>query len=238
MDAVGLYSIKTISDLSRYIDNQTILFFDIDDTLIRNKTHLGSNQWEDSLVSLMIKNGVDDNIAFKKAKFLWCAFQVVSEVEVVEPSTLEFFNKLLQSHHLRLITARPAVLANETFQQLASVGIKTNVTDKFLINLNKENHVLYENGIFFCDSCNKGAVIADYMNRYSLNPGKIVLVDDRLHHLEKAAMALKAFNFIGLHYNYLSEYINNLNIDPASRLLNESLSNPKSLKLFLNGLLL
>lgn len=235
--------LSSMQELTSHLTIPSIIFFDIDNTLIRTTTNLGSDEWEAALVKTLTDKGGNAEESFEKAKMLWCAFQLVCQVITVETEVTTIVSYLKRSgHEVLAITARPGLLSHATHLQLKSVGLSfgENHCSKFEL---EGLPVLYENGIFFCDNCSKGSVISFYLHslraQYQNETRKkkpVVLVDDRLSHLESAQKKLDSFNFAGFHYSYVEDNRMYLGLDQGCHLFNEAISHPLATQLFLKGL--
>jgi hypothetical protein len=223
-----------MSELTLHIKIPSLIFFDIDNTLIRTMTNLGSDEWEASLAKMLIEKGGNADESFEKAKMFWCAFQQVCEVTKIEERIAEIILELRRCHHeILAITSRPSLLAQVTHRQLESVGLSFNKDPLRKFELDGLP-ILYENGIFFCDNCSKGLVISSYLAPSYKKP--IVLIDDKKSHLEQAALVLDSFDFSGLHYSFVEENHPFSALDEGCHLFNQVISNPVARELLGKGL--
>ncbi|MBS0646642.1 MAG: DUF2608 domain-containing protein [Verrucomicrobia bacterium] len=66
------------------------------------------------------------------------------------------------------------------------------------------NYPLYQNGVLFTNSLEKGEVLVNFLKYTNLHIERVVFIDDREHNLKDVAAALLAYNpdilYEGLHY--------------------------------------
>lgn len=175
------------------IDSETLIVFDVDNTLISPKGYFGSDEWFYYLVKIKRFNGLSEKEATDQAVVAWNKAQQVIEVKTVEDSTLSIIQKFKSSgHKMMALTARNFDIYGDTLRQLRSVGIgfkDSPVYDK-AIRISKEllsspEDAVFENGILFVGEHNdKGKVLSYFLKEISFMPKKVVYVDDRMKHVQ------------------------------------------------------
>jgi hypothetical protein len=105
-----------MGEILPYINDQTLLVFDLDNTVMEPVQTLGSDQWFHYLLNQSYT--VDQAVA------IWSQVQPVSEMEAVESITPEIIAQgQLAGLKVMALTARPSSLAQTTENQLLSVGV-------------------------------------------------------------------------------------------------------------------
>lgn len=195
--------ISCFEQILNEIDGDTLILFDIDQTLIDSTLIVGGLSW-----GQYMKQWIDSNMPNSQLYGLityWIAHQVT--VKAVERS-IPTIVKDLQSHHVVLgLTAR-----GETNWNYASVPNVDRLTDEQLrsvdiclshpTNLDGVPGVL--NGVIYTSQNPKGPFLRKILERIPA-PKKIVFVDDNIQHLRSVAEALSDTDdtvFIGCHYTH------------------------------------
>ena len=211
--------IKSMRQIEREVNRETLLVFDLDNTLIEPIQSLGSDQWYYYLVRKYKEmDKMSEEKAYQKADEVWNKTQWLVEVESVEKTTPQFIQKL-QRKGIKMmgLTARTFDISDVTMKQLKSVGIefKKAVYPKNLeFKLVDTAH--YVQGIMYIGEQNdKGKVLVQFLKSIHYQPKKIVFVDDKQKHvtsMERALAELK-IKYIGFRYGAADERVQRFNHD-------------------------
>lgn len=175
----------------------SIIFFDIDNTLFRTKTDIGSDEWVKWQEKLFDEhNGNHPHLVVKTKNEIYEHYRkwlLVSDcdTELLEDVIIDLINKyIVMGYKIVLITAREKCLHNLTIKQLK----KYYDTDLFYPkNLQFESEgKLFTSGIYFTGGMNKGKCIRYllevFKTIYKFNPNDIFFIDDSLkecHNVQK-----------------------------------------------------
>lgn len=190
-----IHEIKSLSEISVSQPEQTIYFFDIDDTLFDFPYMLGSKSWRKHITKAT-KNDHTQNWHDYFSLYLSRKHPVMT----VEETTSQFIRDLQdKGYGVFGLTSRERTrwydtsvegIDAMTVSQLASVDI----------NLNNENAQLayadliadseYYEGVFFADLEPKGTYLLELFKNASSLPQKVIFVDDKLSQVESVAAAL------------------------------------------------
>jgi len=183
------YMNKIDDDITMLPPNKTILFFDIDNTLIRTKTDIGSVEWIKWQEKLFNKyNGqhefcVTDTLDnLYKLYRLWL-INSNCETELLEEYVPELINKYVSlGFKIVLVTARHKSTAKITIDQISRHFI---IGQFYSSDIYFENEdILFQNGIYFAGGTNKGKCINKLLQVFKLvfdyKPENIVFIDDSL----------------------------------------------------------
>jgi len=229
----SIISVNSIKKIYDYINDDCLLFFDLDHTLIQNETSFGNEVWEKKLVQALISSGIAPNIAYRSASDLWGSIQMVSDSSPVEETTVELIWDLKKrGYHIVGLTARSPYLHLTTVRQLQSLGIQFCYSEPQHLS----QKIYLSDGVIFCGDAVKGDAINLYLKATNQKPRRIIMIDDRLGHLEEAKKIVEAPQFIGLNYTFLDQSIANIELDLATETLIRIFSNSEALSLFRNGL--
>lgn len=151
-----------------------VVVLDIDNTILEPTQTLGSDQWFEYLLE---KNKqIDSETAFENTRRDWIEVQKVTNVELVEQTTPKLVRTLQAKGIMVLaLTARPETLANVTAGQLRVLGVEFKTYSGF-----GSNETVYNSGVLYAGSKNKGLVLRDFFSQLNIKPNKLVFVDDKV----------------------------------------------------------
>jgi len=194
--------------IQTYVNEETLILFDIDDTLMVPKQMLGSDEWFGYRCRFHREQGLDQGKALEKALAEWEAVRHLTEMEIVEEGTAQAIRELQEKGFQCMgFTTQGLALATRTAQQLRGLDIDLKKSIPFQDDcyLELDNHgVLFRNGIFFTSGTNKGKALFALCEKMGYSPKKIVFINDKYSHLrevEKVAEE-KQVKFVGLRYGY------------------------------------
>lgn len=206
-----------ITDIYEHIapeeyNKDTLVIFDICNTLGAPPTDLGSDQWFSALFQQGMNDSHSTDEALSKALAPYCYAQHHRWLEPIEPDTVETV-KSLQQRGITVIalTARGLYLFYRTLEQLHRIDIDFTHTSprKAVTPYGVKNQSLYSHGIIFAGALNKGDVLKHWLEQLQFQPKKIIFVDDKLKNIESVAHAIKTTNypFVGIRYGHLDQRV-------------------------------
>jgi hypothetical protein len=173
-----------IEEIAPYVDEQTWVIFDIDDTLIESKLQLGRCMWYKDEIEKLKNLGHDDGVANDLMIPILDRVREACPVQTLEPDTSAFIQRIQKkAGAVFCLTSRYKHASASTFYQLNQVGMNFSSSAPSHFSLpNEEVH--YENGIL-CISPhnNKGRTIRLLIEEFQKKPERIVFVDDSKKHL-------------------------------------------------------
>lgn len=205
--AAEIREITTFEQIDRWLNPTDFLVFDIDNTLMETAQMLGSDQWFSYRIQQYLASGYSPQEATEIALAQWVAVQSLTQVKLVEtsiPSWMTHWQS--RGHSVMALTLRGLGLAHRTDEQLLSLQIDFRnaapSTEPALYNL--QQTVLYRDGMLFTAGTNKGIAFAAFLADTGLQPPRVVMIDDKRHHLETVEHACEQLNlpFLGLRYSY------------------------------------
>lgn len=202
--------IEHLRDINPYIDSEeTLLVFDIDNTLLEAEGYLGSVAWGEFL----IRNVQSKNISAEKAEevvsVVWRSVQPHINVKPVDCETGQIVRDM-QARKIQLmcLTARVPEEMAYTFKQLDSIGIDVSLTaprnEPIEISTFKRT-ICYDNGVLFATPLNKKSeAFLAFLSACNISCGNVIFVDDKRHHakdmqdtLQREGIPCTAFHFTG-----------------------------------------
>ena len=178
----------------------SLVIFDIDNTLLEPTGFLASDQWFYYLLE-QLEQREDEKAALADAIARWNAASAVVEVRPIEPDTAAVIGRLqARGIETMALTARSYDLADVTFKQLAAVGIDFSAHAPHRGPLEVPNETTpgarpsrLIRGVIFVDEGNdKGKVLVSMLTRMGAMPKHVVYVDDKEHHVVDVGRALAA----------------------------------------------
>ncbi|MFC1870704.1 DUF2608 domain-containing protein [Candidatus Dependentiae bacterium] len=217
-----------ITDIYNYIkpneyNENLLVIFDIDNTVGKLSTELGSDQWFYAKVDNLKASGktVDEAIQLALPELFHVQFH--SWMEPVEKDTVQVI-KNLQDKGVTVIalTARSLELTQRTIEQLHHMGIYFTKTDPYECPLTHgHGHGkagLYIDGIIFSGNHSKGEMIVSWFKQIKYRPKKIIFVDDKLKNLQSVEKALhnRDYPFIGIRYGHEDELVEKFTLESVA----------------------
>jgi len=202
-----IIEIQSFKQVVPYVNKDTLLILDIDDTLLIPEQMLGCDEWFMHRLKKWEKEicFVD---ALEKTLAEWEAIRHLTKMEIVESGADKIVQSLqAQGVTVMGLTTQGLALATRTVQQLKSNHFDLAATapsnEDCFFTL-KGHGVLYRNGILFTSGKPKGEALFQCCEKIGYTPKRIVFVNDKESHiadLEGTAQA-KGIECIGLRYGY------------------------------------
>ncbi|MBT3365894.1 MAG: DUF2608 domain-containing protein [Nitrospina sp.] len=174
--------------------NELLIVFDIDDTLLTSEQLLGSERWVQ-----WYKNNQT------KHQLLPCRFDVASMLYEIgtmvptEPNLNDRFNAI-QNNHVMLLTARSNKQRSATERELLRNKYFFSRNDRLpsqndwsaIIHAeNRKAEIVYRAGLMMVAGADKGKSLTEFLRYNDLNYKKIIFVDDKLHNLKNVYKAIE-----------------------------------------------
>jgi len=222
-EITSIYSLKEAQTVLGSADENTMIFFDVDDTLIvsENKSFWSKNiiQNQDFLYNLNSKTIYNPkNSKEKPTAYYRSIWKIREDPMLIENDSAQIIREL-QTRGVKVLacTALPAredflinYLPEWRFEKLKVVDIDfsaSNVADAELTHLQDSNggytyHPILYKGILCTGRLNKGVVIGQLLDTLGIKPTKIIFFDDSVKRVEevKAEMCTRGIPFIGYEY--------------------------------------
>ena len=162
-----------------------LLLIDIDNTLIKPKTDLGSDHFFEWQIN-QINNDGDIKLTSNKDKLLQIMYKLWNyvEYELCEKNIELLLKKIKEIYNIDIIllTSRNDICSNSLKDILVDLKIFKLLLNKPNIKINYDN-ISYKNGIIFCNGKNKGLCLQIILSKMKVNYEKIILIDDKFKNL-------------------------------------------------------
>jgi hypothetical protein len=221
-----IFEIQNISQCEPYIQYDSFVIFDLDNTVMEPAQVLGSDQWFSYRIKEHLWDGMSEAEACAVALAEWTSVQLKTSVRPVEPDIVAFI-KHLQKRDLVVmgLTLRGLNLAAKTLEQLQSIGVDFSKTYPITgeINFKNSGNVLCRRGVIFSNGTDKGALLLQFFQKSGFFPKRVLFIDDKEKHLQdvERICAVNQIPFIGLRYGFLDEKVKNSCWDLAGQQWND-----------------
>lgn len=205
---------KNIFDIEKHIDKETLVVYDLDNTLIEPVQQLGSDQWFYHRWEALHKELACKDKSLRKALSEWMAIQSFTGVKEVQPGSAKLIRGQQEKKiPLMGLTTRDIFLATCTLGQLESLEIDLSKTAPHLSEVyflnDGDKSVVFKQGVLFTSNSHKGKAFMRFLHEANFHPKKVVFINDKESHLAQVAESCKlaSIPFIGLRYGFLDEKV-------------------------------
>jgi hypothetical protein len=176
--------LQRMREIMPHVDRNTLVVFDIDNTVLEPMQTLGSDQWFYHLLQkVKAEEKLDDERAIDRAMEIWNAVQQDTQVRAVEPETPALIRELQQKGIATFaLTARTLDSAEVTKKQLRSIGVDFAARPLHPSDLDftLASPARFTAGILFAGEKNaKGDVLLAFLAKVGLRPKRVLFIDDK-----------------------------------------------------------
>eukprot|EP00947_MAST-08B_sp_MAST-8B-sp1_P005082 g5082.t1 len=220
-ESMDIRTCTSLGEVVPEVDERTVVFLDVDETLLRASLHAGSERWEKAMTAELQRLGCSKDMAWRSSCFAWQALQRVVPMEACEGATTAAVVAELQAKAAAVfgLTARHPSLATRTVGQLQKNGIVLDGgADELPVDLPRTESdplgsrgggkidaeewsawfqppIARRGGVWFCCGPRKlEAALAALRALPGPPPTRVILVDDRRSHLEQIAAGISGID--------------------------------------------
>ena len=226
--ALGKFEVKKHIEVFQYIAEQnyksseTLIVYDIDNTLLKTSNEFGSDQWfnwqskqVEASSSNALAKSFNELIEVQNQVFTLGKTQLV-ENEII--GILDYFKKNKIS--MIALTSRSPSMRDVTFRELArhqisfdSTKIGLDLFPEFIIS-NPNQNALYQAGVFMTSGMNKGEMIKYLLAKFNSKFANIIFIDDHERHTNRVyeALAPMGINIDTFRYGHEDENVQTFNL--------------------------
>lgn len=206
-----------------YINSpNTLVIFDIDNTLAHPTEELSSDEWFCHLVNTKISAGHDEitSVYYALPAAYYAQFNV--QLEPTEENIPDLIKQLTdQGVAVMALSTRSLFIAERTLEQLDNINIHffaPDVDPRDLV-LPMKYPCFYKDGILFTGNNDKGDALECFFNIMNYHPDTIIFVDDKMKYLLSVEKAFKKHNiaFYGIRYSGCDERVKNFDMRKAEK---------------------
>jgi hypothetical protein len=222
-----IYSIESVLD---YIQgHDSLVIFDVDNTLVRTEQEIGSEAWAYWVVQKKLKQGMFPSRAIDSMFELFCHVHNHIEVFPVEEQTVHVLHKLKELDVATIcLTGRPNRMIDRTCEQLKNIGCELNIPDVFLKSrsFTLKHPVELSQGVICGGMNDKGDVLATIIDSFPYTlPETVIFIDDKKSCVESLAKTCckHTTGYKGLRYGFLDDKSTKFDPEKAEEQLSELL---------------
>ena len=200
------------------ITPNTLVLFDVDNTLAHPIEELGSDEWFCYMVDTKMLQGNDvlTSIYYALPAAFYAQFNI--PLEATESTTAALITQLADSGvAVMALSTRSLFIAERTLEQLDQINIHFDMPaiDADELVLPMPHPCLYKDGVLFGGNNDKGQALTCFFDIMNYHPETVIFIDDKMKHLLSLANALEPRNitFYGIRYSGCDERVRNF--DPA-----------------------
>ena len=196
------------NEINAYVDSETLIILDIDDTLLIPVQMLGCDEWFKYRLQKHRNEGMQHSIALEKTLAEWEAVRHLTRMEIVESGTDRIVNALQKRGFCVIgLTTQGVALATRTRQQLKMQGFDfsaNGVSEEDYYFLLEGEGMLFRRGILFTCGKSKGKALFNLLEKSTFYPKRILFVNDKIEHLADVEEEAEkhSIEFLGLRYSY------------------------------------
>jgi phosphoserine phosphatase len=195
---------KKIIDVFNYVDSETLVLFDVDNTLIEPTSYIGSSTWFSYIVKKTLDRGMEFKEVIDRLIPIFVELQHIISVKPVEAQTAMVVKKLHKQNIKTMgLTARNFILSKRTDEQLRYVDISLDSNTIYDGEIIFSEEVGFYRGVLSIEPFgNKGARLFQLFEKINYWPKKVVFVDDTREFLDGVSdmLAEQNIDFTGLRY--------------------------------------
>lgn len=200
------FEITEIKEIENQIDENCLIAFDLDNTLITSTSYYGSINWEDKIILRFKEEGLSHKEAMTQASQIWKKAQFEIKTKLIEEESHKLIDKWKKTSNVIGLTARSFDLKELTFNGLKS----NNIMFSSFIDHNLD---LFHEGILFCANHQKSTLLSNFINHGLIKkPKKIIVVDDKKENLDDILSSKLSNDFIIRCYHYLNDPYENIDL--------------------------
>lgn len=212
----AIYEVAHFEEIYQHLQPNSLIIYDIDDTLICMNQHLGSDHWFYYRFQRYQKAGLSNHEALEKALNEWESIQHLSGCKPVERNNPEIVADTQKNYTVIGLTTRGLGLATRTSQLLQESGYDLSLnplTQNELHFMQNEEGILFRKGILFTAGKHKGDCLEKLLNATGSHPKHILFINDkRSHLLPVEEFCLRSgIEFTGLRYGFIDDFRNAFN---------------------------
>lgn len=211
---------KHFKEILNYVEANTLVLLDIDDTLMIPVQTLGTDVWFQARLK-HYRTTLDSETALDKTLAEWEAIRHLTDMKIVEEGTETIVRKLQRKNTIVMgLTTQGLALTTRTINQLKNLDIDlalTSPSEEDFYFINGREGVLYRKGILFTAGTSKGDALLTLLDKMAYQPKSIVFINDKASHLldVEASAQSRNIKFTGLRYSYSDERVAQYNPEVA-----------------------
>jgi len=206
-----LFESDNLSDIHNHTDKNTLVVFDIDDTIMTPKIWPGSSVWLEYEIGRMQKIGFKFEDALYLILPLYFSVHQFTEDMMTPLDNSPHLIKTLQKNNIKAmaLTNRSMPMYEITLRELGFIGIDFTINSLYDqdLPLSITHKAKFSNGIIFCGNNDKGELLFQFLEKIDFVPKKIIFIDDKLKNVTSVQKAVekRGIEFVGIRFTQIDE---------------------------------
>ena len=186
---------KKIIDVLNHVNKNTLVLFDIDNTLIWSIEEFGSLEWSSHISSQFHKDGLDIVEAIRKSCAIFEQIGDLISFKPVESDTLDVLSKLNKKKIGNIaLTKRMFSLSIPTVKHLISAGINFSNNSLHTEEVVFDDMFAFSKGVLYSGlRKEKGSALIKFLEKINHKPDNILFIDDSQHHFKEVHENLNSY---------------------------------------------
>lgn len=194
-----MIKIKHLDEIFKFLSVnylKKILVLDIDNTILKTKTFLGSDQWyswQSQLITTQHKLAIAEN--HQQLNQIINHMYLYLNYELCDSRTPEILSAFKHNNFgVILLTARGNQGHLHLINSLQKLHISKYLSNTFT-SFNYSNSI-FKDGIIYCNGGHKGDILRSFFEQNNYHPEQILFVDDKLknlHHVQESLPQTQIF---------------------------------------------
>ncbi len=210
----AIVEIKQMNEMAGGLKKDTLVVFDIDNTILQSTQTLGSVQWADWNEKELIKKGMGADQANTQSSNEWVRINLKGGQETVEAVTPNIIRNL-QARGIKVLalTARPTGIALKTVRDLPRFGLNFAKSWPNAQFKSPFQGAAYTSGVLFAGQKNsKGAVLLEFLRQNHYRPAAVRFVDDKQKYVLSVEQAMQqaGIPYVGYRYGGADYRVNHM----------------------------
>ncbi len=196
---------KKMSEILKDVTPDSLVVFDLDNTIMQAGQTLGSDQWFDHRIEQQKAKGIAVEEAVKTAVKEWEAINYKGTVSLVEKTTPSIVRSLQDDGIVTMgLTARPATFMNQSLKQLRQLNVPLykNTISEEVITIKAKDVATFKEGLMSVGGNNKGTILVELMNKVDFHPERVLFVDDKVKNVTNVDKALNDVSIPSFAFRY------------------------------------
>jgi len=206
-----IFESDKLSEIYKHTNKNTLVIFDIDDTIMTPKIWPGSNTWLEHEIKRIQKKGLEFEDALYLILPLYFSVHQFTEDMMAPLDNSPKLIKTLQKNNIKTmaLTNRSMPMLKITLKELQGIGIdflKNSLYGQDL-ELSITHKGRFSEGIIFCGNNDKGELLFQFLEKIGFRPEKIIFIDDKLKNVKSVQVAVekREIKFVGIRLSVIDE---------------------------------
>ncbi len=224
----SIFETDCLDEVRNHIDEQSLIVFDLDNTLVTPSLMVGSDSWFTYMTEQKCAKGYTLSQAVDEVLPLYRELTTKLRYLLVE-NTIPQLLKFLQNKQLPtiILTNRGYEQKENVLSKISQAGVPMIFTQLggYELTAHFEDPFLYSHGIIFCGKNDKGKMLFHVLDKVNCHPSKIIFIDDKYRYLAsvESACVNRKIPFVGIRYAGCDKLVSQFDPKQAEKELEELL---------------